>query len=114
MISADELNYDLKKWLCDLAEARSDLIDLTKSNPNGFINDIGVLLKCSIRLKNRIINQEKRILTDFNSSIGFTRKNFCKDHRRIRLEVEALRFKIFNLRALMNKLHEPSISSKSL
>jgi hypothetical protein len=106
MLSTEELNYDIKKWLMDLAEAREVLISLTKNNPNGFINDIGALLKSSIRLKNCILTQEKKMKCSFRESSLEGVNSLFQNHKKIRIEMESLRFKVFNLKLIMNKIQE--------
>jgi hypothetical protein len=103
MVNIEQINMDHKKWLHILTDARTELISLTKKNPNGFINDIGALLKSSIRLSNSILVHESKVHHKTKRSESEFSYSLSKDHKKICKEIEFLHSRVSTLKTIITK-----------
>ena len=100
------LHFEHKQWLSQLAEMKIEVITLAKLNKNGFIKEIGVLLKNIISLKKIISKHEERIALAFKACGIEDYDEIFEDHNNIREEIESLQLNLDNLKILVPKYNK--------
>ncbi len=106
MKNIKELHYEHIKWLSELALIKKELMDFSRFQAKSLQADIEALSKLSLNLEHTISEHEKTLALAMKATGINDYYEIFQDHEKIRNEMEALNFKISNIRPLVAKEHK--------